>query len=195
MANLSVGQRVLAVHSDGSLRYSDVIAFIHRQPQLVTSFSVIETAAGHRLVATGDHLIFTAPDQSASTTDAAPPTFAAHLHPGNDRVYVTTPDSKLLDVSMVTNVTVVTGQGVFAPLTSSGTIVVDGVAASCYALVSNHRLAHIAMTPLRLAASVCSWWNCYDDMLSPLDGVHYYARFLRWLAEFLLPESDLWFSR
>ena len=195
MANLSVGERVLAVLPDGSLHYDVVIAFLHRQPQMMTSFSVITTAAGQRMVATGDHLIFTSPDQSASFADGAPPTFVAHLHSGNDSVYVTTPDSKHLGVSTVTNVTMVIGQGVFAPLTSSGTLVVDGVLVSCYALVSSHRVAHYVMTPLRLSASTCFWWNCYNDTLPPLDGVHWYAHFVRRLAEFLFPESHiLWFA-
>ena len=195
MANLSVGDSVLTVDSDGTLLYNNVVAFVHRQPQLMTSFSVITTVAGHRLVATDDHLVFTSPDQSASFADSAPPTFVAHLHAGNDSVYVTTPDSKHLGVSMVTNVTMATGRGVFAPLTSTGTIVVDGVAASCYAFVSSHRLAHVVMAPVRLVARTCSWWNCYDDTLSPLDGVHWYAHFMRRITEFLIPDSHLWFAR
>lgn len=192
MDNLSVGQRVLTVHSDGSLHYDDVIAFIHRQPQLMTSFSVITTVAGYRLVATGDHLIFTSVDQSASFTDGAQSAFVAHLHSGNDSVYVTSSDSKHLDVSMVTNVTTVTGRGVFAPLTSSGTIVVDGVVASCYAFVSSHRIADFVMAPLRLSART---WNYYYDSVSALDGVHWYASFMRRIAEFLFPDSHLWFAR
>jgi len=191
MADLSVGDRVLAVNHDGSLRYDDVIAFLHRQPQPMTSFSVITTADGYRLVATADHLIFTSTDQSASFSDVAPPTFVSHLHPGNDSVYIMTADYKNLGVSMVTDVTMVTERGVFAPLTSSGTIVVDGVVVSCYALVSSHQLAHVAMAPMRLAAPTCSWWNCYGN----IDGVHWYAQFMRRVAESLFPDSQLWFPR
>lgn len=195
MADLSVGERVLTVHDDGSLHYDDVIAFIHRQPQLMTSFSVITTADGYQLVATGDHLIFTSADQSASFAGGAPPTFVSHLQLGNDSVYVTAPGSKHLGVSLVTNVNMATGRGVFAPVTSSGTIVVDGVVASCYALVSSHRLAHFVMAPLRLSAGTCSWWNCYDDTLTPLDGVHWYAHFMRRLAESIFLDSQLLFAR
>ena len=196
MANLSVGERVLAVQADGGLGYEDIIAFLHREPHMMASFSVITTVAGHRLVATEGHLIFTSPDQSASFADGALSTFVAHLHSGNDSVYVTTPDSKHLGVSTVTDITMVTGEGVFAPLTSSGTLVVDGVVVSCYALVSSHRLAHFVMTPLRLGASTCSWWKCYDDTLPPLDGVHWYANFVHQFAEFLFPDSRaLWFAR
>lgn len=180
----------MTVDSDGRLRHDDVIAFVHRQPQLVTSFGVIATAAGHRLVATADHLIFTSPDQSASFSDAALPRFVAHLQPGNDSVYVAASGSKHLAVSMVTSVAMVRGRGVYAPVTSGGTIVVDGVAASCYALVSSHRLAHWSMAPLRIAAAAGAC--CHDNHLA--DGVHWYARLLQRLTQFLIPHSDFWFT-
>jgi len=196
MANLSVGERVLTVDSDGRLLYDDVIAFLHRRPELMTSFGVIATGAGYRLIATGDHLVFTSPDGSAAPfTDSAPAHFVAHLHPGTDSVYVTSPGSKHLAVSTVTNVTMATGRGLFAPLTSRGTIVVDGVAVSCYAFVSSQRVAHWSMAPLRLRARTCWWWSCHDDVIAPVDGVHWYAHLVRRLVEFLLPHSDLWYTR
>jgi len=197
MEDLSVGQRVLTVYHDGSLHYDDVITFIHRQPQLVTSFVVIATADGHRLVATGDHLVFTSSaggggDHSAvSFSDLAPPTavFMSQLTNHSDAVYVASPGTKEhLLVSMVTSVNKVVARGVYAPLTASGTIVVDGVVASCYALVSSHRLAHAVMAPVR---TFSPWWNSYN--ISSLDGVHWYAEFMRRLAETLfLADSLLW---
>ena len=195
MAELSVGDRVLTVDSDGRPRYDTVITFIHRQPHLLTAFTALATVAGHRLVATGDHLVFTSRDQSAASFgDAARPSFAAHVQPGNDSVYVSV--AGRLGVSMVTSVTMVMGRGVFAPLTRSGTIVVDGVAASCYALVSSHGVAHASMAPLRLAASAgapVDWWAW--SSASSVDGVHWYARLLSRLTHLLLPaDSDLWFA-
>jgi len=43
----------------------------------------------------------------------------------------------------------VRAQGIYAPLTVAGTIVVDGVAASCYASTRSHTAAHAAMKPMR----------------------------------------------
>jgi len=39
--------------------------------------------------------------------------------------------------------------GVYAPITTTGTVVVNGIVASCYAAVGSHRAAHAAMKPVR----------------------------------------------
>ena len=46
--------------------------------------------------------------------------------------------------------------GAFTPVTMEGNIVVDGVLASCYAVV-DHDLAHIGMTPMRWFPGMMNW--------------------------------------
>ena len=46
--------------------------------------------------------------------------------------------------------------GAYVPLTMKGSIVVDGVLASCYPS-AHHDLAHIAMTPIRWFPKILEW--------------------------------------
>ena len=47
-------------------------------------------------------------------------------------------------------------QGLFAPLTMEGNIVVDGIIASCYPDY-DHDAAHISMTPMRWFPVILEW--------------------------------------
>ena len=74
-------------------------------------------------------------------------------------------------------------QGYAAPLTMSGTILVDGILASCYAVIDSQSLAHSVMAPAR-------WWyamhGLFDMVAAPeplassfhiekqLNGTHWY---------------------
>lgn len=49
----------------------------------------------------------------------------------------------------IVSVNYVPKHGIYAPLTRDGNIVVNSVVASCYALISDHDLAHISMAPVR----------------------------------------------
>lgn len=106
-------------------------------------------------------------------------------------------------LSRVTKVTVGQSTGLFAPLTESGTIVVDDTLTSCYALVDSHVIAHLSMTPLRVkhramellgsvlkaTQGVASWL----DLKSDGDGVHWFAKVLYGVGVRVLP-SFLWFA-
>ncbi len=49
-------------------------------------------------------------------------------------------------------------EGYAAPLTMSGTILVDGILASCYAIIDSQTLAHSVMAPAR-------WWYSIHGMI------------------------------
>jgi len=97
--------------------------------------------------------------------------------------------------------------GVVAPMTSTGTIVVDDVVTSCYASFASHRLAHAVMSPLAYARRfvdfaerwllpfpVFSFAACDDKMVvGDRDCTHWYARALRTVSAAVVPRG-LWYG-
>ena len=71
--------------------------------------------------------------------------------------------------------------GYIAPLTMSGTILVNDMLASCYAVIDSHALAHAAMAPVR-------WWHLMDfrRFSSPKNGTHWYPQALMSISDTLL---------
>ena len=68
----------------------------------------------------------------------------------------------------------------YVPLMMEGNIVVDGVLASCYAMVQ-HDIAHIWLTPLRWFPQMTNW------IFGENNGFSGYADVLRDLGSLVLP--------
>lgn len=73
-------------------------------------------------------------------------------------------------VEKVINIEAKIETGVYAPLTSTGNLVVDGVLSSCYALIDDQTLAHVAFAPVRIAhnfrQSVAYLWRQISRFVS-----------------------------
>lgn len=81
-----------------------------------------------------------------------------NLVPGDDGE--TTPTTIRFD--QIVSVNYVTRKGIYAPLTREGNIVVNSVVASCYAVISDHELAHMSFAPVR-------WLSYLSEFLSSLN--------------------------
>lgn len=57
----------------------------------------------------------------------------------------------------IVSVNFVTRSGRFAPLTREGNIVVNSVVASCYAVISDHDMAHLSFAPVRWLSYLQEW--------------------------------------
>ena len=193
MSELRVGDSVLSVDVAGNQVYSEVLLFLDRDPGQVRTFIHLKTESGRTLTLTPSHLLET------SSTDSSEfrVTFAGKLEPGNI-VLVNTEDSFLAE--KVVEVSVTKLKGVYAPLTVTGTLVVDDVLASSYAVIDSQTIAHAAFAPIRwlhsFKSNVRYVWRTVTFSSSegrsmpyiPADGVHWYASMLYGLASYVLPD-------
>lgn len=79
-------------------------------------------------------------------------------------------DSSSYSVEKIVGIEAKIETGVYAPLTSTGNMVVDGVLSSCYALIDDQALAHFAFAPVRLAhnfwQSMSYLWKQFSRFIS-----------------------------
>lgn len=189
--DLKEGDKVLAADELGNIVYSDFIAFLDRDVNMHRTFVVLETSERNvTLRLTAAHLVFVR-DNSAALGMAAK--FASRVKPGQE-VFVWEGQGRLRS-ARVERVYTVEDRGSYAPLTSHGTIVVDGVLASCYAAVEEHRWVHWAFAPLRLshALTATSWWRwSVPDSIatSQQDGIHWYPKMLLHVGTWLLDRDS-----
>lgn len=158
--DLRPGDRVLAADDQGRLLYSDFLAFLDRDDGAKKVFYAIETREPReRLLLTAAHLLFVAPHNASGA--GRPPggapgrraLFASRVRPGQ-RVYVVAERGggrRLLPAAVHSVTLREEATGAYAPLTAQGTILINRVLASCYAVIEEHSWAHWAFAPFRLA--------------------------------------------
>ncbi|XP_021244809.1 sonic hedgehog protein [Numida meleagris] len=196
--DLSPGDRVLAADADGQLLYSDFLTFLDREDGSRKLFYVIETRQPRaRLLLTAAHLLFVAPQHNQS--EATGPTsgqalFASNVRPGQ-RVYVLGEGGRQLLPAAVHSVSLrEEASGAYAPLTAQGTILINRVLASCYAVIEEHGWAHWAFAPFRLAQGLLAAL-CPDGAIptaaTTTTGIHWYSRLLYRIGSWVLDGDAL----
>lgn len=169
------GDEVQVMGADGRLSFSPVLMFLHQDAAVSRAFLQITTSSGTSLTLTPSHLLLVLQrhqeedglEEEDGTAlpppppmPSAPPTLSEALEHGGavlagrvevgDYLLVRTGEGDAVRLEEVVDVRQVAGSGVFAPLTAEGTVVVDGVVASCYAVVDSQAIAHWAFLPVRL---------------------------------------------
>jgi len=140
MRDVNLGDVLRVVACDGRLQWSPVIAFGHRDATMVAPYVRLSTAT-RQITLSHEHLIGV-----MSGGNRIEYIFAGEAVVGTPLVGC---QENGVYSDVVRNVSVVHEQGVYAPFTMEGTLVVDGVGASCYASTRSHTAAHAAMKPLR----------------------------------------------
>lgn len=188
MSELEVGEKVLTMTSTGETKFSEVILFMDRNSTKTEEFVRIETDGGATLTVTPAHLIL-----------VWNPTKKLLDYVFADKVQLD--DFVLVDINgsleprRVKNLSVALSKGIYAPLTTEGTIVVNSVAASCYALINSQSIAHWSLLPMRIASSISHWFS--NDISSGSrnsieQGVHWYAESLYKIKDFFVPKDLLY---
>ena len=98
-------------------------------------------------------------------------------------IFVMNEEGKQLISEQVANMSDVMKQGYMAPLTNEGTLIVNNIAASCYATINSHDVAHAVLSPMRW------WYNLFGTMNETSDktGVHWFANMLYEMTTFVIP--------
>lgn len=189
---LQVGDKVLAADQQGNLVPSDFIMFIDQDQQITREFYVLETKEPQRkLTLTPAHLVFVMNDSSTNSS-LIRAVYASNVKPGQFLLAVGNDWLNKLIPAKVTRVYLKQYRGSYAPVTSHGTIIVDLVLASCYAVVEDHDLAHWVFAPVRLWHQVLSLVGMGKELnnMQQLDGVHWYPELLYHVGGWLLDKSS-----
>ncbi|XP_031641273.1 protein hedgehog [Contarinia nasturtii] len=193
LSELRIGDHVLSMDSDGQLKYSEVYMFLDRDEQQRREFIRFETDDGYAITATPSHLIYTWQTNvnpvAANNINTADFRFAELIQVGD---FVLANINGTLEPRRIKKITQELHRGVYAPLTYDGTIVVNSIAASCYALVEKHSLAHVSFMPMRSLHRIEEMLGFTNDIDTELPrGIHWYASALNTLKDIVLPSK--WF--
>ncbi|EME25932.1 hedgehog-like protein [Galdieria sulphuraria] len=153
---LRKGDLVLDVENS----FTPVLGFLHRDPRQLSQFLTFQLKDGNFSVSP-DHLVFSAGNFI----------FAKDIRLES---YLQGVEQK----ERIRNVTIAKQVGVYAPLTKSGHLFVDGIYCSCYAHYPSHYFAHLAFWPWRLFGSKTLQYN----------GIMPYAK---WLLENFSPSVKI----
>jgi Hint module len=176
MKDLRVGDKILTANNE----YLPVYAFGHYLPSKEAEFLQVSTGHGMVLEMTGDHLVFLA-DEMGSAVRADSLQVGDVLRGHTDIIMHT-----------ITKIGTVQRTGLYAPLTESGTLVVDRIVVSNYVSlqtsqdtvqlqngwntgIPQHDYVHMGLAPLRLLCLGVSGRFCATD--SYIEGMPWYVAF------------------
>nr|XP_057940599.1 sonic hedgehog protein-like [Doryrhamphus excisus] len=151
LSSLTPGDKVMAVSATGQIVFSPILVFLHQDQEARSTVLSLKTEDGHRLAVTPRHLVFL--DRDCTLDSSKYRAWFASRVRTRDCVLIHGADGQL-DHSRIVSVSVQETTGVYAPLTEDGTLFVDGVLVSSYAVVEDHALSHWAFGPLRLLSSL-----------------------------------------
>lgn len=144
ISQLQLGQEVKTLDHNDAVKFSEVMAFLHKLPTGFNKFLRFDLERGVTLTLTAEHLVYVT-SKNSLTRQAI---FARDVKIGDQLVTFNG------IVASITKITTVMEEGLYAPLTDEGNLVANGVLVSCYAHVQSHTLGHLTMAPVRILRRV-----------------------------------------
>jgi Hint module len=127
MSELRIGDKALSMRPDGSTFFDEIYMFGHKEKSTMASFIRLETDGGFTLRLTPDHHVHV--QQADLATWMAVPASKSQV---GDLVQVFQGDSKETMIQRIVSKSIVMDRGLFNPYTLGGSLIVDGVLASCH---------------------------------------------------------------
>lgn len=143
--SLEIGDKVTTLDQDGKLTNTDVIMMMDVNDQ-ETLFLNITTNTNKNIRVSGTHLVSIPGNQFK---------FAKELYRGDSIITLDTHTGYQTEET-IKSILIEPVKGYAAPLTMSGTMLVDNILLSNYAIIKSHSLAHTAMAPVR-------WWYSVNN--------------------------------
>ncbi|CAF4733607.1 unnamed protein product, partial [Rotaria sp. Silwood1] len=183
IGKLQIGDELLSI--DGNKVISTEMVMMLDQNQLSSAmFYTIVTESKHQVSLTSYHLIAT-------------------INKDGDIIYIPAKDIKHNDTlrvvtngqvyfSSVINVTLEVKDGYYAPLTMTGTLLVNNIDASCFSNVKNHDIVQFSMGFIRWYYRLCRLLSIEKPFgEQTVDGIHYIAKMLHKIAQSIYPSIFL----
>ncbi|CAF0987418.1 unnamed protein product [Rotaria sordida] len=168
---LQSGENLLAF--DGSnVVASEIMFILDKNAYAQALFYTLETASNHTISLSAEHLIPVVSEKGISIYIPV-----ERIKAGHHSLYVLSDDG-ILSQSLVIRVSIQMKIGYFAPLTTSETVLVNNVVASCFSHVHNIAMAQLSMTPVRWYYKVARYFgfmkhfDSRNDILSQ-NGLHW----------------------
>ncbi|VDO20582.1 unnamed protein product [Haemonchus placei] len=181
--DLKVGDMVLSI-DEFMITFSPVIMFLHKLEEEHAEFLHIHTEQGDSLKLTENHLLYIT---NCGSSDPLHLTAAKEARPGQC-LQITTENFDLIS-RRITSISKVIETGIYAPLTSTGDIVVNRYLVSCHSNLALKTLQQTFFSVYRSLSNVLRDLlpkYVQDDAHLPA-GVHY----LTTVADLFLPNSFL----
>jgi hypothetical protein len=175
MKEIQVGDKVKTFNKNGHLIDTDVIMIMDKSDERAL-FMNIKTYGNRTLNLSATHLV------ALSNGNYK---FAKRLFQ-NDTIITYDNYKQVLVEDKVKLITIIPIVGYTAPLTNEGTILVNDILASCYAVIDNHHLAHSVMAPIRLLSSFKDLNLANPILREHTNGTHWYPQMLYSFTNYFL---------